>query len=142
MEDIMKTAVIYLTKTGHSKKIAEAVAAALSINAQDIKTEPELSDVDLLFIVGGIYASKSDPKMIAYIKKIDGSMVRKAALITSCASNRIKQDMVRKALGSNNIEVLADELICKGSLLFLRPGQPNITEIGKAVSYAKAVANI
>jgi len=42
-----------------------------SIQTHDIKTEPKLNGVDLLFIVGGIYASKSDPKMIAYIEKMD-----------------------------------------------------------------------
>lgn len=138
----MKTALIYFSKTGHSKKIADAVSAALQIKAEDIKTEPKLSGVDLLFIVGGIYASKSAPEMIAFIKKIDSSMVKKAVLITSCVSNRIKQDMVRETLKSNNIEVLPDEYVCRGSFLFVGRGRPDQTEIDNAVSFARKVAKV
>ena len=81
----MKRKVIYCTKTGHSRKIARAIAQELQVQAEDIKTGPVLKDVDLLFIVGGIYGGKSDPAMLGYINNIDGSMVRKAALVTSCA---------------------------------------------------------
>ncbi|MCE5255922.1 MAG: flavodoxin domain-containing protein, partial [Spirochaetaceae bacterium] len=60
----MKTAIIYFSKTGHSKKIAKAVSEALHIQAEDIRTNPKLSDIDLLFVAGGIYAGKSNPAMI------------------------------------------------------------------------------
>lgn len=138
----MKTAVIYFTKTGHSKRIADAVAEALNVKSANISEDPDLTEVDLLFIVGGIYGSKSDPKMIGYVSKIDGKMVRKAALVTSCASNRRKQDMVRETLTKNGIEVIPDEFVCKGRFLFLRPGHPDKTDISNAAAFAKKHAGI
>jgi hypothetical protein len=96
----------------------------------------------LLFIIGGIYADKSDPAMIAYIKRLERNKVNKVALITSCASNKTKQDIVRDTLLRNNIEVLPEEFICKGSFLFMGLGHPNETDINNAVSYAKNIANI
>jgi len=47
----MKCSIIYYTKTGHSRKIAKAIAQELGIEAQDVKSNPVMKDVDLLFIV-------------------------------------------------------------------------------------------
>jgi flavodoxin len=137
----MKKSVIYYTKTGHSKKIADAISAEFEIKAEDINNDPKLKDVDLLFIVGGIYASASDPRMAGYIKKLDGSMVKKAVLITSCASSRIRQTSVRESLTKNQIEALTEEYLCKGSFLFIRMGHPNKADIENAAMYAKKVAS-
>lgn len=136
----MKTGIIYYSKTGHSKKIADAISTALQIKAEDIKTNPDLSDMDLLFIIGGIYAGKSDQTLFEYVKKIDNSKVKKVALITSCASNKTKQVLIREELEKNHIEVLPEEFICKGNFLIMSHGHPNATDIKDAVSFAKKVA--
>jgi len=136
----MKCGVIYYTKTGHSEKIARAVAQELHVQAEDIKTGPVMKELDLLFIVGGIYAGKSDPAMLGYISNIEGSMVKKVALITSCASKRKKQNMVRELLESKQIDVFADEFLCRGSFLFVGSGHPNESDLSYAIAYAKKVA--
>jgi len=133
----MKTALIYISKTGHSSKIAKAISEELQIQADDVKTNPKLNNVDLLFIVGGIYGGQSMSELITYIKNIDKSMVKKVALITSCVSKKAKQDAVRELLVKNNIEVLTNEFICQGNFLFIGLGHPNKTDIDNAVSYAK-----
>lgn len=135
----MKTALIYSTMTGHSKKIANAIANQLQIQAENIKTNPQLQGVDLLFIVGGIYGGKSQPKLLDYVNKLDSSQVKKVALITSCASNETRQEKVRECLIGKNIEVVGEEYICKGSFLFFGLGHPNKTEIENSVEFAKTV---
>lgn len=136
----MKTALIYVSKTGHSKKIAEAIATGLGIKAEDVKTTPKLNDVDLLFIVGGIYGGQSLPELTDYIKTIDKNMVKKVALITSCVSKKSKQVVVRELLTSKDIEVVTDEFICQGNFLFFGLGHPNKKEIEDAVTFAKEVS--
>ncbi len=135
----MKCKVIYFTRTGHSRKIAQALAKELQIEAEDIKANPVVGDLDLLFIVGGIYGGKSDPRMIDYIKGIDGSMVKKAALLTSCASKVMKQETVREMLERNNVALVPDEFICQGSFLLIGRGHPDAADIDNAVAYAKRV---
>jgi menaquinone-dependent protoporphyrinogen IX oxidase len=135
----MKTAVLYLSKTGHSKKIAEAVAAGLGVQAQSVKDHPELSGVDLLFIAGGIYAGKSDPKLLKYLASLDNTQVKQAALISS-SGGKTKQDMVRDTLTGKGIQVLADEYVCQGSFLFFGKGHPNAQEITGAVAFAKKLS--
>jgi len=133
----MKTAVIYATLTGHSKKIAKAIAKEFDTEPINIKTAYVLKDIDLLFVVGGIYKGKSLNKMIAYIHSLDENAVKKAVMITSCATKETKQILLRELLTNNNVEVLEDEYICRGSFLFLGLGHPNQKEIAGAVDFAK-----
>lgn len=135
----MKTAVLYLSKTGHSKKIAEAVAAGMGVQTQSVKDNPELSGIDLLFIAGGIYAGKSDPKLLKYLGTLSREQVKRAALISS-SRGKSKQDMVRDTLTGKGIQVLADEYVCQGSFLFFGMGHPNAQEIAGAVAFAKKLS--
>lgn len=133
----MEAAVVYFSKTGHSKKIAQAISKQLNIRCEDINQNPDLSGTDLLFVVGGIYGGRSDPKMLDFIEGVDNNKVKKAVLITSCCSNKSPQAEVRKVLSMNKVEVVPDEFICKGNFLFLRVGHPNQTDIANAAAFAR-----
>lgn len=138
----MKIALIYATKTGHSKKIAEAIAKELQITAQNITSQPKLEEIDILFIVGGIYGGQSLPGLITFIENLDNNVVQKAALVTSCVSKNSKQDDVRSLLNDKKIIVVNDELICQGSFLLFGLGHPNKTDISSAVSFSKQIISI
>ncbi|MGI6701201.1 MAG: flavodoxin domain-containing protein [Christensenellales bacterium] len=137
----MKFAVVYATKTGHSKKIATAVAAGLGVDAYDVKKTPILEKIDLLYIVGGIYGGKSLREMMDYVKTLKPDNIKKAALITSSASKSAKQTDVRKALIDNGIEVIEEEFKCPGSFMVLKLGHPNDNEIKNAVEFALKTSN-
>ena len=137
-EVAMNIALVYYSKTGHSKKIANAIAAHMRIPAQDIRTDPMLTGVDLLFIVGGIYGGQSDPKMIDYVKRLSVAKVKSAALVTSSAGGTQRQESIRQALAANGIHVLPDEFICRGSFLFFGLGHPSKAEIDNAVEFAES----
>lgn len=130
-----KLGIVYATKTRHSKKIAEAIGKALNIQAVNVLARPVLGDVDLLFIVGGIYGGGSLPKLLEYVKGLDTRKIKRVALVTSCASKKQGQDSIRKLLQEKGIEVL-DEIICQGSFLFMGFGHPNQTDIQEAVDFA------
>ncbi|HNR63272.1 MAG TPA: flavodoxin domain-containing protein [Thermotogota bacterium] len=134
----MNHAIVYLTKTGHSKKIAEAIAESLSTSALDIKTRPEVGEVDLLFIVGGLYGKRSDPMMLEFVKGLSPKKIKKAVLVTSSAAGDLKQSAVRAELSNRGIAVDSKEFCCKGSFLFFYLGHPNQEEIEKAVAFSKS----
>ncbi len=133
----MKTALVYFSRTGHSKRIAKAIAEALQITALDVESEPLLDEVDLLFIVGGIYGGASSPELKAYAEGLSRSSVKKAALITSCLNRIHRQSMIREILTRKGIDVAPDEFVCRGSFLFFGLGHPSKEEIDAAVSFAK-----
>lgn len=133
----MKIAIIYRSMTGHSKKIARAIANAFEVEAQNVKKKPSLENINLLFIVGGIYSRKSLPEMLDYVKTLSNKTAQKVVLITSSAMDKAGQDDVRKILTANEIEVLG-EYRCRGNFLFIKMGHPNKKEIQGAVDFARS----
>ncbi len=128
--------VIYATKTGHSRKIAMAIAGELNCSAQNITENPNLSQVDVLFLVGGIYGNQSLPELLKYVEGLTPQNVKKVVLITSSCSKTGKQTEVRKVLERKGILVDEEEFTCQGSFLVFGMGHPNKKEIGQAVDFA------
>jgi flavodoxin len=133
-----KVSVVYATKTGHSKKLAEAVGLAIGAAVYHVADRPSLGDLDLLFVVGGIYGGESAPELLEFVSGLSGG-IREAALITSSASNAKGQDSVRARLRERGIPI-ADEYRCLGGILFVRAGHPNRKEIQDAVHFAVRLA--
>ena len=137
-EIVKKLGILYATMTGHSRKIAKAIGEALDVQALNVGARPAFADVDLLFIVGGIYGGRSLPALLNYVKALDKDSVRRAVLVTSSARKQ-KQDDLRKLLHEKGIEVL-DEFTCPGSFLFLSFGHPNKEDIEQAVDFAVKIS--
>ncbi len=133
----MDKKIIFMTKTGHSRKIAHAIADTLELEALDAKTDPDLRNTDLLIVVGGIYAGRSNPDLVEYMRKIDSTIVKNAVLITSCASKKFFQKEVRAVLSENGIEVFPKEFVCRGNFLFLGLGHPNKQDFADAINFTK-----
>jgi|LFRM01.2.fsa_nt_gb flavodoxin len=136
----MNIQAVYHTRTGHSRKIAGAIARALGLEAKDIKDWPEDGQADLLFIVGGIYGGRSDTKLLNFISRLKPGSVARAVLITSCASGKDGQAQVRQALEGQGVPVGKREFICPGNFLFFRRGRPNQKDLADAADFALRVA--
>ena len=83
----MKIAIRYYTKTGNTKKLAEAIASAINVEAKTVD-KPLTEDVDILFLGSAVYAAGIDSKIKDFIKNINvnvGEVVNfsSAALIES-----------------------------------------------------------
>lgn len=126
-----------MTKTGHSRKIAQAIADALELEVFDAKSHPDLRKTDLLVVVGGIYAGRSNPELVDHMKNIDSTQIKHAVLITSCASKKFFQKEVRAVLSENGIEVFPKEFVCRGNFLFLGLGHPNKQDFAEAIDFTK-----
>ncbi|NBG87144.1 flavodoxin domain-containing protein [Isachenkonia alkalipeptolytica] len=134
----MNSKIIYFTKTGHSRKIAKRLEKDLQVEALDVKENPKLENVDLLFVIGGIYGGKSDPMLLTYVENLDQGVAKKAVLMTSSTGMKNTQDQVRQILVSKGIKVSKDEFICKGSFLWIfAKGYPNEEDLSNAVDFGK-----
>ena len=133
-------AIVYATLTRYSKKIAVAMDITLRVKAENVSTSPVLGEVDLLYIVGGIYGGKSLPSLMKFVKTLDPARVKRAVLVTSCARKQ-RQDGVRMLLQEKGIEVL-EEILCPGSFLFLSYGHPNEGDIQRTADSAARLAEM
>jgi flavodoxin len=133
----MKIAIIYYTKLGHSKKIAQAIAQEFQVKAHDIRANPELNHVDMLYIVSGIYGGRSAPEMLGYLKSIDRQQVKQALLITSSAGKTTTAADVRAVLADLGVSVADEEFTCQGAILFVGIGHPNRLDIQNTIKFVK-----
>ncbi|NLU26763.1 MAG: hypothetical protein GXX00_06390 [Hungateiclostridium thermocellum] len=131
--------VIYATKTQHSRKLAEAIGKEFNVEAINAAEHPQPKAADLLFIVGGIYASRCNPDLISYAGKLDTSIVKKVVLVTSStsASHRSQKEL-RAILENKGIEIV-DEITCVGGFLFIKLGRPNKKDIQAVVKAATEI---
>lgn len=132
----MNIKIAYLSKTGHSKKIAQAIGQELEIEPLNIADNPTIFGSDLLIIVGGVYYGDCDPEMAEFGERIKPVNAQKVVLITSCSSKKDTMSKLIARLKSNYIEILGDHIV-PGAFLLVSLGHPNKGDIKKAVAYAR-----
>lgn len=131
--------VVYATKTQHSRKLAEAIGKEFGVEAKNIAESPQPKEAGLLFLVGGIYAGKSNPALLSYAEKLDTSLARKVVLVTSSVSTRQRsQRDLCMLLVKNGIDVV-DEITCTGGFLFIKFNHPNKVDIQTIAETAKGI---
>ncbi len=136
----MNYSVVYATMSGHSKKLANAVADALCVSAENVKNKPEIINADVLFIVSGIYSGVVLPELLNFVEKLSSEQVKKACLIFSSCGGDYSKVNLKGILQSKGIEVLDEEYKCLGGFLVMKIGHPNKKEIEGAAEFAKNVA--
>ena len=119
----MNIKLAYYTKTGHSRKIAEAIGEAFSIEPMNIEDNATIFGADILILVGGIYNGLSSESMIRFAEKLKPTMAQRVAIITSSAFGKDTQEKLALTLKNNYIEVLG-ECIVKGSFAVISLGRP------------------
>ena len=72
----MKIAVRYYTKTGNTKRLAEAIAKEAGVEALPISS-PVTEKVDILFLGNSYYAFSIDPEVRAFVKGLDRNLIGK-----------------------------------------------------------------
>ena len=133
----MKVAVRYFTRSGNTKKLADAIGEAVGVEAKDVSTPLE-EHVDILFLGSSVYAAGVDDAVKQFIAdnhdKI-GTLYNfsTAALISST----YKQ--IQKIAASRDVKVAQEEFHCRGSFALMHKGHPDQEDLNAAVAFAKKV---
>ncbi|HAF48259.1 MAG TPA: hypothetical protein DCL08_03335 [Anaerolineaceae bacterium] len=136
----MNISVIYYSKLGHSKKIAQAIADELGVKAQDIRDNPEIKDIESLYVVSGIYGGKSAPDMLEFLKTLDGQQIKQAYLLTSSGGKTTRAAELRAVLTKLGIPVAEEEFTCQGAIFLFGMGHPNKADIQNAIQFVQSVS--
>ena len=133
----MKIAVRYYSRGGNTKKVAEAIAKAVGVEAKTV-FEPLSEDVDILFLGCSPYAFDVDDEVKKFIGGI-GAKVEKAAVFGTSAGVKSTRKYVEKLFEEKNIPLLKEEFFCRGSFLMLHKGRPNEADLKAAAEFAKKI---
>lgn len=134
----MKIAVRYYTKTGNTKRLAEAVAAAVGVEALPIST-PVTEQVDVLFLGNSYYAFSIDPEVRAFVKGLDKDLVGKIVNFGSAAMLNSTYKKVKAEADKAGIPMDEREFHCRGEFKGIHKGRPNEDDLKAAAEFAKKI---
>ncbi len=134
----MKTAVRYYTKSGNTKRLAEAVAEAVGTEALPISTPVEEA-VDVLFLGNSYYAFTIDPEVRAFIRSLDKEKVGKIVNFGSAALLNSTYAKVKAEADKIGIPMDEREFHCKGEFKNFHKGRPNAEDLQAAAEFAKKI---
>lgn len=137
----MKIKVVYHSKTGNTRKVAEAIAKAVDVPAEDIDSGGELAEpVDLLFIGDGLYAGNVSKAMRKYIDALSGASAKSVALFSTFGGKDAATGKMRELLAQKGIEAAGEVFGCKGKAWFiLNRKRPNGDDLRNAAEFAKRI---
>ncbi len=137
----MSTAVIYHSVTGNTKKVANAIAEALSCTAQPIKEYPLDNKADVMFIGGAIYGGKLDPVMDSFLQALTPQKAGRVMLFSTSVKESKALGLMKELLKNQGIAVDDECFLCKGKFLFMNLRHPNKDELEQAGAFAKNTMN-
>ena len=134
----MKAAVRYYTKTGNTKKLAEAIAGALGVQALPI-SEPVTETVDMLFLGNSYYAFTIDPEVRAFIRSLDKNRIGRIVNFGSAAMLNSTYKKVKAEADKAGIPMDEREFHCKGEFKGIHKGRPDRKDLAAAAAFAKSM---
>lgn len=133
----MNVQVRYLSKSGNTKKIAEAIAHASGCKAESIEHGVE-GETDLLFLGAAVYAAGVDEQMKDFICHLDNK-VKKVVVFSTAAVLPSAYPQMKKLLEQNNIPVDEREFHCRGKFAMMHRSRPNASDIQSAENFARKI---
>ncbi|MBR3742751.1 MAG: flavodoxin [Clostridia bacterium] len=134
----MKIAVRYYTKTGNTKRLAEAVAKAAGVQALPI-SNPVTEQVDILFLGNSYYAFSIDPEVKTFIQSLDKSKVGRIVNFGSAAMLNSTYKKVKAEADKAGIPMDEREFHCKGEFKGIHKGRPNEDDMKAAAAFAREI---
>lgn len=135
----MKTNVVYMTKTGHTEKLAIAVAKECGTHPINLSNPHVLDDPECLFIGTGIYGGKPNQNLFNYIDQLPVNKIKYAVLFSSSATKKDHSEFLVNSLRAKGIEVFPERFICYGSFMFFKRKRPNSSDIEAVRAFTRRV---
>ena len=131
----MKYAVRFYTKTGNTKRLAEAIAKELGVEALPL-TSPITEPVDILFLGNSYYAFTIDPEVRSFIASLSKDKVGKIVNFGSAALLNSTYKKVKAEAERVGIPMDEKEFHCKGEFKMLHKGKPDDNDLRAAAEFA------
>jgi flavodoxin len=134
----MTYAVRYYTKTGNTKKLAQAIAETLGVEALPISV-PVTEAVDLLFLGNSYYAFTIDPEVRDFVRSLDKSKVGRLVNFGSAAMLNSTYKKVKTEADKVGVPMDEREFHCRGEFKGIHKGRPNADDLRAASAFAKSM---
>ena len=134
----MTYAVRYYTQTGNTKRLAEAIADELGVEALPITT-PINGKADVLLLGNSYYAFTIAPEVRDFVAELSQNNVGKIVNFGTAAMMKSTYKKVRAVADAVGIPVLDREFHCKGEFKGMNKGRPNEEDLKAAREFARSI---
>ena len=133
----MKVAIRYYTRGGNTQKLAEAISAAINVEAKPV-TQPLEGKVDVLFLCNSVYWAGADAKVKNFVKD-NATNIGKLVNVSTAGIIESTYKQIKSLAEQNGVAVNEREFHCKGSFVGMHRGKPDDTDCQAAAQFAKGV---
>ena len=133
----MNIAVRYYTRSGNTKRLAEAVAKAVQSEAKDVSA-PLTEKADILFLGSSYYAFDADEAVKKFIAE-NKDMIGKIVCIGTSAMMKSMKKPVAKIAAPLGIAVADEEFHCRGEFKMFHKGKPDADDLSRAAEFARKI---
>jgi flavodoxin len=134
--------VIYVSRKGNTKKVAEFIARGAGITASALSSGLKLDYTETLFVGGALYAGKIDASLRSFLEKLTPAEVGRVAVFSTSLGNDTPLKEVKSILEPKKITVLEENFHCKGAFLLFNGGRPNEEDLKKAEDFGKKIVSL
>lgn len=134
----MKAAVRYYSRSGNTKRLADAIAEAAGCAAREIPMSFN-ERVDVLFLGAAVYWGGISPEVKTFIRGLDKSKVGKVAVFSTSALTQRAFPQIQKELIKAGVPVEAEDSYCRGQFKTLHRSKPDENDLAAAREFARRV---
>lgn len=133
---------VYTSLTGNTRRLAEAMAETLGVEARKVKGVSTVDGVDLLFLGSGVYGGRPARSMREFLRKLPSLEEVKVALFGTYGTSPHQLDTLAGLVQEKGGEILG-RFSCKGrdwfALGLIGRGHPSPAELEAAASFAQQI---
>ena len=133
----MNIAVRYFTRSGNTKRLAEAVAKTVQTEAKDVSA-PLTEKADILFLGSSYYAFDADEAVKKFIAE-NKDMIGKIVCIGTSAMMKSMKKPVTKIAAPLGIAVADEEFHCRGEFKMFHKGKPDADDLSRVAEFARKI---
>ena len=132
----MKVEVRYFSRGGNTKKLAEAVAAALGTTARTVETPME-GRADAVCLCASVYAGGPDKSVISFIRQ-NARDIGKIVVFSTSASGKSTHGKIRAVAADMGVDVAEAFFHCPGAWTLFHKNRPDEGDCQRAAAFARA----
>ncbi|MCM1025894.1 MAG: flavodoxin [Roseburia sp.] len=133
----MNIQIRYYTRSGNTKKLADAIGKALDVEVKDVSV-PLADEADLLFLGCSYYAFDVSDEIKSFVAANKDKIGKIVCFGTSAMMKSVYKPM-KKVVEAAGLEMHPEDFHCRGSFGPMHKGRPNSEDLQNAAAFAKGV---
>ena len=129
--------IFYQIEKRQQKKLADAVSAAIRVDAIDVSADLT-EKVDRLFLINAMYAANIDNEVKEFLER-NKDKIGEVVNMNTAASGASTWKAVKKETDKLGLNLSEKEFHCAASWIFINKGLPSDEDYAKAKEFAKSM---